>query len=84
MQSDLKAPLWQRAVCGLLCLGGALALPFNAIHGDYHGWHGIAQIILGIGGAYLFGHLALRGRLYGKVSGTEHVHFRHADRRRNT
>ena len=84
MQTNRVAPIWQRVVCGVLCVGGMLALPFNILHGDYHGWHGAALILLAVGGVYWFGHIALRGRLPGRVPGTEYVRFRHRSSQRNT
>lgn len=84
MQFGRMVPMWQRIVCGLLCVGGLLALPFNAVHGAYRGWHFVVQILSGAGGFYLFGHTALYGRLPGKLPGTKHVRFRLPANRRDT
>ncbi len=84
MDNKRVAPMWQRAFCGLLGIGGAVALPVNAIQGVYHGWHGVFAMVTAAGGAYLFGYIALRGRLPGKLSGTEYVHFRHNPSSRDT
>lgn len=83
---DIKrvAPMWQRVFCGLLCVGGLLAVPLNAVHGAYHGWSGVFAIVTAAGGIYLFGCIALLGRLPGKLAGTEFVRFRHTPGRRNT
>lgn len=77
MQSNKVAPIWQRVICGVICAGGILALPLNAVHGEYHGWRGVASILFGIAGLYLFGYITLRGKLPGKLPGTEYVRFRH-------
>jgi len=84
MQSNRVAPIWQRVVCGGICVGGILALPLNAIHGEYHGRYGVALIIFGVVGLYLFGCVALRGKLPGKLPGTEYVRFRHSATHRDT
>lgn len=84
MANKRVAPMWQRVVCALLCIGGALAFAFNAVHGAYHGWHGVFAIVTAAGGIYLFGCIALLGRLPGKLAGTGFVRFRHAPGRRDT
>lgn len=78
MDKTRVAPMWQRIFCGLLCMGGAVALPLNGIHGVYQGWRGVFAIVGAVGGTYLFGCIALRGRLPGKRPGTGFVRFRHA------
>ncbi len=74
--------MWQRVFSGLLCVGTGLALSVNAIHGSYHGWHSVTAI-LAAAGAYVFGCIALRGRLPGKLVGTEYVRLRRTSDRRN-
>ncbi len=81
MQSIQKTPLWQRALCGLLCIAGLVALPFNAVHEVHRGWSQLWPMLLGAYGLYLFGHIALLGKLPGKVSGTRYIRFHRKTKR---
>ena len=81
MQSTRTTPMWQRALCGLLCVAGLVALPFNAAQQVHHGWSQIWSMFLGAYGLYLFGHIALLGKLPGKVPGTQYIRFRDKTRR---
>lgn len=77
MDNMRVAPMWQRIFCGLLGIGGALALPLDVIHGVYQGWHGVFAMVAAAGGTCLFSCIAMRGRLPGKLPDTGFVRFRH-------
>jgi hypothetical protein len=84
MDNKTVAPKWQRVFCALVGVGGAAAVLASAVHGDVQGWHKLASALIALYGAYLFGYIALRGRLPGKYPGTRYVRFRHPPDRRNT
>lgn len=42
MMTKMGTPIWQRLICGLLSLAGAVALVANAVDGSVHGIWGIA------------------------------------------
>lgn len=84
MESKRAASIWQRVICGLFCIAGVIAVPFNFIHRGNFSWHEIVWAFSGVYGSYLFGHIAWRGRLPGKVPGTAYVRFRRARVRRRT
>jgi len=71
MQLNRVAPIWQRVICGVLCTAGIVALPLNALNEHYSGRNGLVFILFAGGGIYLFGYIALCGRLPGKLFRTK-------------
>ena len=84
MDSHRVAPMWQRIFSGLFCVGGIVAVLVPSIHGGTApGWNKIASELAALYGAWLFGFIALRGRLPGKFPGTDYVGFgRHGSRQK--
>jgi hypothetical protein len=59
-----SAPMWQRTLCAVLAIGGAIAIGAGLTTGGLHSLHhDAASLVLALGGTYQFGHVALRGRL---------------------
>jgi hypothetical protein len=59
MTQRKRLPLWQRVVCGVLCVAGLIALGVNMLSGQVHGAVSIYMWFLGLAGAYVFGRAAL-------------------------
>jgi len=60
MTTKMSTPIWQRVVCGLLSVAGALALVANVLDGSVHGIWGIAVWVFGVFGAVTFGRVAVQ------------------------
>lgn len=59
-----STPLWQRTLCALFAMGGGLAVGAEFVTGGFHAsFRSVVSLALAVGGIYLFGHVALRGRL---------------------
>ena len=60
MAAKLSTPVWQRLVCGLLCVAGAVAIVVNALDGSVHGIWGITAWVLAAFGAVDCGRVAVQ------------------------
>ncbi|MGH8147635.1 MAG: hypothetical protein ACREPY_15050 [Rhodanobacteraceae bacterium] len=59
-----SAPVWQRVLCAVFAIGGSIAVGAELVAGGLHAsYHGVVSLALALGGVYLFGHVAWRGRL---------------------
>ena len=58
MTTYSSTPIWQRVVCGLLCVAGAVALIANVLEGSVHGILGIVGWVIGVLGAVIFARVA--------------------------
>lgn len=57
-----SAPIWQRVICGVLAIGGGVALVAEVLYG-VSSHQSLVSLLFGLGGLYLFGYIAVRGRL---------------------
>jgi Na+/melibiose symporter-like transporter len=60
MMTKMSTPVWQRVICGLLSVVGAVALVANAMDGSVHGAWGITVWVFGVFGAVAFGRVAFQ------------------------
>ena len=60
MMTKMSTPIWQRVMCGLLSVAGAVALVANVLNGAVHGMWGIAAWVFGVFGAVTFGRAAVQ------------------------
>lgn len=60
MVTKISTPVWQRVMCGLLSVAGAVALVANAMDGSVRGIWGIAAWVFGVFGAVAFGRAAIQ------------------------
>lgn len=57
----------QRIISGGLAAAGIMSVTLLALHGQYKAWPQVISGLSAVGGCYLFGYFALRGRLPGKL-----------------
>lgn len=60
MMTKMSTPIWQRVMCGLLSVAGAVALVVNVLDGSVHGIWGIAAWVFGVFGVVIFGRAAVQ------------------------
>jgi len=60
MMTKMSTPIWQRVICGVLSVAGAVALVANVLVGSVHGIWGIAVWVFGVFGAVTFGRIAVQ------------------------
>ena len=60
MMTKMSTPVWQRVICGLLSVVGAVALVANTMDGSVHGIWGTAVWVFGAFGAAAFGRAAIK------------------------
>jgi hypothetical protein len=79
-----STPVWQRILCAVFAIGGGIAVGAELVTGGFHAsFPGVGSLALALGGTYLFGHVALRGRLPRPYAGggnaSLHFHNRRGD-----
>jgi uncharacterized protein (DUF58 family) len=60
MMTKMSTPIWQRVICGVLSVAGAVALVANVLVGSVHGIWAIAVWVFGVFGAVTFGRIAVQ------------------------
>lgn len=79
-----SAPIWQRALCGVLAAGGGIAIVAGVVTGRSMGsYESVASLVLALGGFYLFAYIALHGHLPGPQPGGGNAALDHHNRRRD-
>lgn len=63
MQSDGKVPRWQRVISALFSLAGTLVLADQLLEDKLLSWTQIAIALVALYGVYMFGCIAVRGKL---------------------
>lgn len=68
--TKMSTPVWQRVICGLFSVVGAVALIANAMDGSVHGFGGMTVWVFGVFGAVAFGRIAVqKATVYRSVDG---------------
>lgn len=75
-----SAPIWQRVICGALAVGGGVALVAELVSG-VGSRQSVVSLLFGLAGLYIFGYVAVCGRLPRPYFGGGNAALNHHGRR---